>query len=220
VARNAALNFVHLTVMHTSGILTSDALKPIRMKGAVVFSLHPIQSFPKSTNLQDQIARMKGIFYGFEGERTACIPARRLVKAFGGTIVRIPKEEKILYHIACVVASNYSVALLGAVETLANHVGGNFALRHVAPLVNGSIKNAFERTPGKALTGPIVRGSTSVVDKHVHKLRRFDKRLTELYLHLGRQAVDMARKKKTLEPQIIKQLQAILGKQTHLKRKG
>jgi predicted short-subunit dehydrogenase-like oxidoreductase (DUF2520 family) len=220
VAGNATLDFARLIVFHTSGMVTSDALNPLRTNGAVVFSLHPIQSFPKSANLQDQIVRMKDIFYGFEGERKAILPARRLVKAFGGTIVQIPKEEKILYHIACVVASNYSVALLGAVETLTNHVGKDFKLRHVVPLVNGSIENAFKLTPGKALTGPIVRGSISVVEKHVRKLRKMEKRMTELYQHLGIQALEMAKTKKSLDPKIAQQLKKILGKPIHPKCKG
>jgi predicted short-subunit dehydrogenase-like oxidoreductase (DUF2520 family) len=210
IAECSNLNFSKLAVFHTSGSLTSDALLPLREKGAIVFSLHPIQSFSKASTLAHQLVRMKNIAYGFEGNRTALPLARQLVKALCGTIVQIPKEEKILYHIACIFASNYSTALLGVVDELMKRVGGGIKIRHFEPLVKTSIENAFQQTPVRALTGPIARGSSKTIEKHLHELRKADKPLALLYQQIGLQALKMAVMRKSLKPKVSKQIKRML----------
>jgi predicted short-subunit dehydrogenase-like oxidoreductase (DUF2520 family) len=118
IAKNSKLNFKSLIICHTSGSLTSDELRPLRLKGAAVFSLHPIQTFPARIDVHQQLRRMKGVWYGIEGNSDAIRFAKNFVRELGGHAIIIPKEEKILYHIACVLASNYTVALLGAVEKI------------------------------------------------------------------------------------------------------
>jgi len=185
IIKHPSLNFSKLAVFHTSGSLTSNALIPLYMKGAMTFSLHPIQSFSKASTLDYQIAQMKNAVYGFEGNKTSLPLARQLVKDLCGKLVRIPKEEKILYHIACVFASNYSIALFGVVEELTKRIGGGIKLSHFKPLVKTSIENAFQLTPKIALTGPIARGSFSIIKKHLYKLRKVDKSLSLLYQQIG-----------------------------------
>ncbi|MCX6120340.1 MAG: DUF2520 domain-containing protein [Ignavibacteriales bacterium] len=210
IATHPHLDFSKLAVVHTSGSLTSDALLPLRREGALVFSLHPMQSFSKALTVIHQIARMKNVCYGFEGNKAAVPLARRLVKALRGTFVRIPKEEKFLYHIACVFASNYSAALLGVVDELAKHIGGGIRLSHFEPLVRTSIENVFQLTPNMALTGPIARGSSKTVEHHVLELRKIDTSLALLYQQIGLQALKMAVKKKSIRPKVAKQIRRIL----------
>ena len=210
IAKRSNLDFSELAVFHISGSLTSDALLPLRKKGAIVFSLHPIQSFSKASALTHQMARMKNVAYGFEGNKTALSLARQLVKALSGKLVQIPKEEKILYHIACVFASNYSTVLLGVVDELTKRIGGGIKLTHFEPLVKTSIENAFQQTPKMALTGPIARGSSETVENHLYKLRIADKSLSLLYQQIGMQALKLAVMKKSLKPKVIKQIRQIL----------
>jgi predicted short-subunit dehydrogenase-like oxidoreductase (DUF2520 family) len=148
--------------------------------------------------------------YGFEGEKAAVPGARQLVKSLRGLFVTIPKEEKILYHIASVFASNYSVALLGVVDDLVKRVGGGLTLAHFKPLVRTSIENAFQQTPVLALTGPIVRGSFTTVKNQLQKLQSVDPSLAVVYQHIGLQALRMAEKRKSMKPEIAKQIRQIL----------
>jgi predicted short-subunit dehydrogenase-like oxidoreductase (DUF2520 family) len=180
------------------------------MEGATVFSLHPIQSFSKASSLVHQMALMKNVIYGFEGNKTALALARKLVKDLCGKLVKIPKEEKFLYHIACVFASNYSTALLGVVDKLTKRIGGGINLAHFEPLVKTSIENAFQQTPKIALTGPIARGSFETVENHLHELRKADKPLALLYQQIGLQALEMAVTGKSLKPKAAKQIRQIL----------
>ena len=209
IARHPYLDFSKLAVFHTSGSLTSDALLPLMREGVTAFSLHPIQSFSKASDLDYQVVRMKNVVYGFEGYTTALPLARRLVKSLCGRLIQIPKEEKILYHIACVFASNYSIALLGTVEELAKRIDGNIKLSHFEPLVKTSIENAFHVTPTMALTGPIVRGSTSTIENHVNELRKTDKTLAFLYQQIGLQALKMAIKRKSIQPNVARHIRQI-----------
>lgn len=210
LARQSHLEFQSLSVFHTSGMLTSDALLPLRKKGAKVFSLHPIQAFPKRMDRTYQLQRMQNVCYGYEGSQTTWRQAQLIVKVFGGEIIRIPKEKKILYHIACVVASNYSVALLGMVEEVLALVGGDVRLKHFAPLIKTSIENAILLTPKKALTGPIARGSISTIECHLRELFKKDKRLALQYRQLGRQVLQWISIQKMLTQETKQKLKKIL----------
>ena len=210
ISKNELLDFSTLAVFHTSGSLSSDALLSIRRKGANTFSLHPIQSFSKRTSLARQIDQMSQCVYGFEGDKSAIPIARQLVKLLRGVMVTIPKEEKFLYHIASVFASNYSIALLGVVDDVVKRIGGELKLAHFKPLVKTSIENAFQQTPVQALTGPIVRGSFTTVQNQLQKLQHIDPALAVLYQHIGLQALTMAEKRKSIKPKIVKQIRQIL----------
>ncbi|MBM4160109.1 MAG: DUF2520 domain-containing protein [Ignavibacteria bacterium] len=183
----AKLDFHNVTVFHTSGPLTSDELDPLRRKGALSFSLHPAQSFPKEVPLESQIKSLRGISYGIEGTARAIRFGRRLATKLGGSVVVVPKKEKILYHLACVLASNYPVALLSAVEEVVTPFIRPPRLRHFERLIETSIRNAFQHSPRRALTGPIVRGSRRIIEAHLRALHRHSF-LQDVYRALGRYA--------------------------------
>jgi predicted short-subunit dehydrogenase-like oxidoreductase (DUF2520 family) len=210
ISKLAHLDFSKLIVFHTSGSLTSDALLPLHLKGALTFSLHPNQSFSKISPLAHQLAQMHNVMYGYEGNKETIPFARQLVKAFYGNLVIILKEEKILYHIACVFASNYSIALLGAIDDLVKYIGGGIKLEHFMPIVRTSIENAFHQTPKMALTGPIARGSSKVIAHHLLELRKTDKPMALLYQQIGLQALKMAEMGKSITPKVAKQIRHIL----------
>jgi predicted short-subunit dehydrogenase-like oxidoreductase (DUF2520 family) len=204
------LDFPHLTVLHTSGVLTSDELRALRAKGATTLSFHPLQTFPKGIPLETQAEAMKGVSYGFEGPRRGLRFARGLAEELGGRTIVIPKKEKILYHVAGVIASNYIVALLGAVEALLNPLDGSAGLRHFRVLVETSVRNALRLSPRKALTGPIVRGSGKVVARHLRALRgRND--LRSLYRAVGLYALELSRKGRRLTKKQERELRRILS---------
>jgi predicted short-subunit dehydrogenase-like oxidoreductase (DUF2520 family) len=81
------------------------------------------------------------------------------------------------------VASNHLVALLGQVERLAAGCGVPFEA--FAPLVLGSVQNAFSIGPAAALTGPVARGDLATVEQH---LRDLDPAERDAYRTLAREA--------------------------------
>ncbi len=211
IAKKAPLNFSRLSVAHTSGVLTSDELQPLRRKGATAFSLHPIQSFPGGNSLPEQLRAMKGISYGVEGRAKAIQFASTVVSRLGGRFLYVPKEQKISYHLACVFASNYSVALLGAVEELAKGFAAQPGLQHFQKLIESSVKNTLRTSPQKALTGPIARGSIRVIQRHVDELGRKHPNLRKLYKSMGRIALELALRERAIPLRTVRRLRRIFG---------
>lgn len=213
ISRLTSLTFERLAVFHPSGPVTSDVLEPLASRGAKVFSLHPIQTFPGGVSLDDQVQHMQGIWYGFEGAEHHASLARRIVRDLGGQFVSIPKEEKILYHAACVFAANYPIVLLEAVEQLSRQVGLP-GLTPFSPLVETAIREAFAQGPAKALTGPVVRGSAGIVRRHLEALTAKDPALASVYRALGSFAVRSAGDAGRISPEKIRELAAILSDKT------
>ena len=204
------LDFEHLVALHTSGTLASDELRALHAKGSAILSFHPLQTFPQGLPLTKLVHTMEGITYGIEGTPRALTFARRLAAGLGGRALVIPKKEKILYHVAGVVASNYIAALIGAVEELVDPLGGATALRHFRLLVESSVRNAFGMSPRKALTGPIARGSVEVVARHRRALRG-RRNLSALYRAVGLYTVELSRKAGRLTRKQERELRRILS---------
>ena len=121
LAQNKRLRWKGMVVFHLSGVHTSELLEPLRKKGALVASIHPIQTFPKGQRLSK--TKLKGISYGIEGTDEALKFARQIVNDLEGKAVVIPKELKPLYHIACVFASNYMMVFINTISELAKRLG-------------------------------------------------------------------------------------------------
>lgn len=174
-------------VAHTSGSKTSEVLSPLTEFGGRIFSIHPIQSFPLRFDSSKQVSIMKGITYGFEGEKKCESFARWLVKELNGKrMLIIPKERKNLYHIACVFASNYLLTTLSVTEELGKHFEKN-PLDPFFPLIEQSVHNLKRRRIEDALSGPIVRGDLDTVRSHLNDLKACYPELVPLYAHLGLQ---------------------------------
>ncbi|HVN49036.1 MAG TPA: DUF2520 domain-containing protein [Bacteroidota bacterium] len=211
IAQRSKLDFKSLYVCHTSGSLTSDVLKPLQEKGAMVFSMHPIQTFPSILKNKEQQKRMRGIWYGIEGNSSTLRFAKMLVRSLDGNAVVIPKEEKILYHIGCVLASNYIVTLLGSVEQLFRNALP-VTLKQMQPLIQASIDNTMNVGASRALTGPIARGDVELIHEHLSALKKIDNKILKIYRVLGKQAIDLAIKEKKISNSVALQLKELLRK--------
>lgn len=207
-----AIDFSRLYVAHTSGVLSSEALKPLAAVGAKTFSLHPIQSFPRNISLTKQQHMMNGVPYGFEGSSRHIAFAKRIVRALNGRFLVVPKEKKILYHIACVFASNYVVSVLGALEELAGELRFSKPLKPFERLMKSSMENALRDGAVNALTGPVSRGSIETIKLHLNELSG-NKKLKKLYRSLGAQALELARRQGKLTSTKRKILNGVLSKQ-------
>ncbi|MGQ9672930.1 MAG: Rossmann-like and DUF2520 domain-containing protein [Candidatus Aminicenantales bacterium] len=158
------------TAFHTSGLLSAAALFPLRKRGAAVASFHPVQSFPRKAMLP---ARFKKIYVGIEGDKRACQLAMTLARQLGAHPFLIPAKGKPAYHAACSMASGFLVVLLDEVFRLLRKAGieEKEARRLLFPLVEGTLQNVKELDTPAALTGPVTRGDSRSVEKHLQALR-------------------------------------------------
>jgi predicted short-subunit dehydrogenase-like oxidoreductase (DUF2520 family) len=185
------LRFKKIFAAHLSGVHSSDALEPLQRKGALVASLHPIQTFPKVIKPSQGITKLRGIYYGIEGEPNAIVYAERIVKDLEGKSVVIPQELKPLYHVACVFASNYMMIYLNTISELTKLLKLNASWTEVfGPLMTTTMENIIKHSAGASLTGPIIRNDTSTIEQHLTSLSRFAPQFLPLYTVSG---IELAR---------------------------
>jgi len=172
-------------VVHCSGALGLDVLESALRQQARIGRLHPLQSFPSTSA---DASRFQGISCGVEGSEPLGSQLEEIVRALGARSLRLEGTDHARYHAAAVLASNYVVALLTAAGRAWEQAGlpGATAREALAPLLRASAENAARLPPEQALTGPIARGDTETVARHLDALRQLPE-LRELYRQLGRE---------------------------------
>jgi predicted short-subunit dehydrogenase-like oxidoreductase (DUF2520 family) len=138
---------------HCSGATGLEALG-----GREGFSLHPLMSTPAGSG--PEVLRGAGCAVDATTPR-ALATAQRLAAALGMRATRVAPADRVAYHAAASMASNFLVALEAAAERLAGSAGVTRA--QLAPLVLATAAQWAELGPEQALTGPIVRGDELTV---------------------------------------------------------
>ncbi|MBI1802886.1 MAG: DUF2520 domain-containing protein [Ignavibacteriae bacterium] len=194
LAQVKRVKFKGMFVFHLSGAHTSDLLEPVRKKGAVTASIHPIQTFPRGQRLTQLRARLRGISYGIEGNQEGIKLARQIVNDLEGRAVVIPKELKPLYHIACVFASNYMMVFINTISELSKRLGFGAAWTEIlGPLMTTSMENVVTQPISSVLTGPIVRKDFETLERHLDALAESAPNLLPLYTVCGIELVRLAK---------------------------
>jgi predicted short-subunit dehydrogenase-like oxidoreductase (DUF2520 family) len=172
-------------VLHTSGARDSAVLEAVRVRGAKVGSMHPLQSFSGVA-----VPSLEGKLFAIEGETQAVRVARRIARALGGSPVRLAGSKKLLYHAAAAMAAGHVLAVEEAAIQLLVSLGmkRSETVRAVLPLTRQVLEN-FERLgPRAAWTGPLSRGDYKVVRAHSDALRESPNEFVQAYEALNRLA--------------------------------
>lgn len=196
-------------VFHLSGALSIDALKEAEKCGAKIGCIHPIQSF---ADVKGAIKNLPGSYFGITGDKSVLLLAKRLVKSLKGKFLIIEDKDKPIYHIAACVVSNYLVSLINSAENLYKVIGINEAEAFKAfyPLIKGTLDNIEKKGTIEALTGPLARGDTEIVLKHIEQLKKKLPQELSLYQELGLAATEIAFKRKSINRNTRKDLINIL----------
>ncbi|MGQ9806092.1 MAG: Rossmann-like and DUF2520 domain-containing protein [Chlorobiales bacterium] len=189
------LSFHQLTVVQFSGTLTTDALRPLSQKGALTLSLHPFQTFPKEFSSHDVDTLFK-CFFGLQSDDLEGIDiGKKIAHDLGGKVMIVPKEAKTLYHIAGVMASNYLVTL----ASLSSEVFATLGLtpkevaKIIEPIMRQTLNNIGSApTIADALTGPIERGDSQVIARHLRELSEQVPHLLPIYAAFAIETVRVA----------------------------
>ena len=179
-----------ITVLHTSGALSSKVLAPLGVHGCYLGSLHPLLS------VSDPVAgakAFKGTFWCVEGDRTALTISKKLVRDLAGYSFTVRSTAKPLYHAAAVMASGNVVALIDVSIELLTRCGlkRSEAKRVVLPLLASTLANLETNSPAKAMTGTFARGDLHTVQQHLRALSDLDE-ARALYQLLGRRALGLS----------------------------
>ena len=178
-------------VAHLSGALGSDVLNDVRIAGASAMAFHPAQTF---TTESDPEAVFKGICFDMEGDDPACRFGEELALALGAQPVKLRPEQRIRTHLAMSVASNFTVALMRMAEDIMRNaqIDDKTARKMLIPLFRQTASNIIDSGTGTALTGPIARGDSTVIRKHLAVLKDMEDTYSSLYRAIANIILDMS----------------------------
>ncbi len=196
--------FQGTVIFHTSGADPSSILAPLDAKGALLGSLHPLQTFP---DIESAIAVLPRTFIFIEGMEGALPVLEQIGQAIGHRVLRIDADHKTLYHLSAVFVCNLMCALFFSAEGVMKKIGIEFA--PFLPIIHATLDNIERQGPLRSLTGPIVRGDAKTVEAHLEALG--DMALhRDVYRALSRVAREMSRQRGGMPEETMKRLNDLL----------
>lgn len=196
-------------VLHTSGAHGVDVLRPAADAGVLPLALHPVMTFSGRTEDLDRLAACCVGVTAWDGDDAAAHVGEALTVEMGAEPVYVPEQARTLYHTALAHGANHLITLVADCAELLRTGGIDNAERLLGPLLSAALDNAL-RHGDRALTGPVARGDTGTVRRHVDVLAEHKPELTASYAELARRTVVRARSNGMLDDDAAAKLAGIL----------
>jgi len=197
------------SVVHCSGADSVDTLETARKQGAGIGAFHPLQTF---ASVEQAISNIAGSTFALEAGEPLLSTLKELAHALDGHPIELRPGAKVLYHAAAVTACNYMVTLVKLATDLWQtfDVAPDEATQALLPLLRGTIANIDRVGIPQGLTGPIARGDTGTIRKHLEALEKAAPAVLSTYCDLGRQTVPIALAKGKIDNKQAEELLALL----------
>lgn len=205
-----------LVVLHTSGFRGVDALGALSSTGAELGVMHPMAALAGSAAVASCGTRQFfGVTFGVSGSPVARQRAAGVAELLGGRTVLVKDELRGLYHGAAALLSGGLVALfaeaeaclvesIGIADATSDGGGQNSqeeARRILRGLLASTTGNLLDLPPERALTGPVARGDSAVVEGHARAFAgRPSPRTGELHKLLTQIMGELVAKRHRREP--------------------
>jgi predicted short-subunit dehydrogenase-like oxidoreductase (DUF2520 family) len=179
------------SVVHCSGADSVAILEPARKMGARVGGFHPLQTF---ASVERAIENIPGSTFAIEAEEPLLTTLKDMATTLGGNWIKLKSGDKAAYHAAAVLACNYLVTLVKMATDLWQTftIPPEQATRALLPLLRGTLHNIETVGIPQCLTGPIARGDTGTIEKHLQTLQEKAPTLLFAYQELGLQTIPIA----------------------------
>jgi len=177
-------------VVHTSGGAEPSMLPRLADIGLSGGTFHPLVPFANPDRAPELLRKA---WIGIDGDDQARATSRRLAGHVGARTIDIPPGGKSVYHAAAVMCSNFPVVLASIGSGLMHGLGipERSAQQAVYSLMEAAVSNLADTSPLDALTGPVVRGETDTVMRHLAALRG-EPEARSVYKRLSLAALEMA----------------------------
>ncbi len=197
------------SVVHCSGADSVAILEPARQAGAQVGGFHPLQTF---AGIREAVENIPGSTFAIEAEGPLLTTLKDMAEKLGGHWIRLKAEDKVAYHAAAVFACNYLVTLVKMATDLWQtfDIPPDRATQALLPLIRGTLHNIETIGIPDCLTGPIARGDTGTINKHLKTLAEQAPALLAPYRELGIQTIPIARAKGKIDAEQARKLETIL----------
>ncbi|MGV0747108.1 Rossmann-like and DUF2520 domain-containing protein [Mycolicibacter minnesotensis] len=177
-------------VVHTSGATGISVLAPLTEQGCLPLAIHPAMTF---TGSDEDIERLSESCFGITAaDEIGFAIAEALTLEIGAEPFRVEESARTLYHAALCHGGNHVVtviddALAALRAALPGRLGSTvaddpdgIAERVLGPLVRAALANTL-RDGRAALTGPVARGDSATLARHLRALAAVDPDLAEAY---------------------------------------
>ena len=197
------------SVVHCSGADSTAILLSARKSGAHIGVFHPLQTF---ADLREATKNIPGTTFALEAEEPLLGTLKALATALGGHWIELEAKDRVLYHAAAVFTCNYLITLI----KLATDLWQTFAIppepatQSLLPLIRGTINNIDTLGIPGCLTGPIARGDSGTIKKHLSALQKVVPDLVSTYQELGLKTIPIALEKGGINQKQANELKAIL----------
>ncbi|RJO60882.1 MAG: DUF2520 domain-containing protein [Dehalococcoidia bacterium] len=198
------------SAVHCSGADSSGILSKAKSDGAQTGVFHPLQTF---AGAQRTAEALYGITFSLEAEEPLLTQLKQMAEALGGRWFVLIPDARVLYHASAVMVSNYLVTLVKLATELWPDFGvtREEATRALLPLIKGTVNNIETLGLPGCLTGPISRGDTGTLKKHLQALSKRHNVITSAYCELGLQTVPVALKKGRIDASKAQEIVSILS---------
>ena len=179
-------------ICHCSGALSAeDAFPGIKDRGAFGYSVHPLFAVSDKFHSYEELPHA---FFTIEGDEEHLNDITALFQSFGNPVRNIKAKDKVKYHCAAAICSNQVIALIQESLDLLSECGFDeeSALSALAPIITGNVAHIVKDGTAGSLTGPVERGDTDTVKKHLNCLNEEDRLLYRL---LSRKLLYVGKKK-------------------------
>lgn len=201
-----------ICAIHTSGSISSTVLAPLRPRGAMLLSFHPITAFPAT---ESDVDPFEGIVVSLEGDPEALKVGRRLAECLRSIPIEVTTEQKEKIHVAASIAANFTTTLASVADSILSAAGIEPSTSSVilTTLIQSVVDNLRHGEPSGALTGPIVRGDANVVEGHLTTLSQMSSpsEYTDLYRLLAIRTLELARQSGRLSSEEARRIRSALG---------
>ncbi len=188
-------------VVHCSGAEPLDILEPAARLGAITGSFHPFQTFACLEAHEETVERLEGTTFSVEGQGWLLAFLEGVAHRLGGKAILVRPEDRAIYHASAVMSCGYLVALLKAAADIWQAMGvpQDEALPVILHLASSTLTNLSRAGIDATVTGPLVRGDTTTVQRHLEALESRLPRLISLYCSLSLESLPLAQERVSRE---------------------
>jgi predicted short-subunit dehydrogenase-like oxidoreductase (DUF2520 family) len=156
---------------------------------------------------------LPGSTFALEAEEPLLATQKELTRLLNGNWVVLKPGDKVLYHAAAVFACNYLVTLVSLALDLWRNFGvsSKEATRALLPLLEGTVKNIGNIGLPDCLTGPVARGDSGTIERHLRGLETSSPTLITVYRELGLQTIPIALAKGKVSNQKAEEMRTLLS---------
>ncbi|NVO11557.1 MAG: DUF2520 domain-containing protein [Bacteroidales bacterium] len=173
-------------VAHTSGSTDIQILSNIKSTGYGIF--YPFQSFSKN-----RIIAFNNIPICLNANNDKTFTALNSVASMiSSKVIRMDSETLIWLHLTGIFVNNFTNHLLAISHQISSEKKFNFEL--LRPLIDETVKKAFNGNPASSQTGPAIRFDQNTINLHAEKLKEYKPELAEIYKALTLSIQSLAEK--------------------------